>query len=478
MMKANRLSDEIQDPCNVPAEAALLGAMMIENKIIDYVADRLSPSDFYEPIHGTIFETICQETAAGNSVSPVTLRPYFETDRVMKDVGGVGYLVKLTSDSSGLIGFREMANQIRDLAKLRTLAELGRTMTQQACDTSTEINPFVVVDTVDAALTDLMQRANTTQSLLLPQAFDQMLATQAEELAGGVSNTFTVADFDTLTRALGKLRLKHLTVLAGRPGMGKSAVALKAAKSAAVAGVGTAFISLEMSADDIVARSMADDCFEQEPEMTLDFIDNGQFAPYQMELLRRKRAEQDQLPLMIHDVSGLKIGHLAMTIRRFKRQFKARGHDLKLVIVDHLGLVKPDKPKNRYEDVGLISRTLKEVAKECNIHMIALCQLNRQVEQREDKRPQLSDLRDSGDIEQDADNVVFVYRHEYYLEKTEFPQQNDRYYEHQAELARCRHQLELIVRKRRQGKATNQTCYFYAANQAIRDHECHPGEML
>lgn len=476
MTEPHRLSDALNEPRNVAAEASLLGAMMIDNRIIDIAADIVKPDDFYEPLHAVIYETILNEAAAGRVVTPVTLKPYFESDRTMKELGGVAYLVRLTADSSALIGARDFARQLRDLSKLRTLAAVGRRLAEQACDTSEEINPISLVNELDNAFAAVLQQGSSTKSMSIAKAFDHTLSAIMEEANGDGSNAFEIPDFATYTKLFGRLRTGDVTILAGRPGMGKTATALRVATCAAKAGVATAFISLEMPLEGVVVRTMADWVAELPMAPTFEAIKDGNLTSQDMQLLRQTRAELESWPLIFTDPTGVTIGKLAMLIRRYKRRFAGDGRELKLVVVDYLQLIRGDRQnRNRYEEIGQISRSIKEIAKECGVHIIMLSQLSRAVEQRDDKRPQLHDLRDSGDIEQDADNVVFVYRHEYYLNKTAVKKGQNEWSDHQAELAESRNRLELLCRKHRQGVESIGHCFFYGSHMAIRDFETNIG---
>lgn len=472
-MKAAPLNTEHADPRNVEAEAALIGAMLIDNRIIDGVADILKPEDFYESLHGTIYETILQEAATGRTVTPVSLRPYFETDRTMKELGGAGYLVKLTADGSGLIAWRDFARQIRDLSKLRTLAQVGRRLTEQACDTAAnDVNPMALVNELDNAFATVLSQGTSTKSLSFAAAFDATIDAVLAEARGEGVKSFRLQGFDTFSNLFGRLRVGEVTILAGRPGMGKTITGIHAAVSGARGGIATAFISLEMPLESVVVRAISDVAADDPMAPNFSDMTNGRLQQADYTMLREQRQLVERWPLLFTDPTGVTIGRLAMLIRRYKRRFAAEGHDLQLVVVDYLQLIKGEKStRNRYEEIGQISRTVKEIAKECGVHIIMLSQLSRAVEQREDKRPQLHDLRDSGDIEQDADNVVFVYRHEYYLQKTAPDRGHERWVDWQAEFARSRNRLELLCRKHRQGAESTGHCFFYGSHMAVRDHE-------
>jgi replicative DNA helicase len=266
------------------------------------------------------------------------------------------------------------------------------------------------------------------------------------------------------------MRAGEVTILAGRPSMGKTALSLAVLLGAGQAGAGSLFISLEMKKKELMKRVITDLIYKHGESASFEQVKSGKFNEFDRGRIADARKAIDSWPVQIYDPPTLRIGRLAMTIRRYQRRMAGKGQHLKVVIIDYLGLIHPDNAKaSRYEQVALISRTVKQIANECGVHIVVLSQLNRQVEQREDKRPVLSDLRDAGDIEQDADNVVFVYREQYYLERSE-PDPSDLKkrpgWETSMDAARDR--VELICAKRRNGGVGKRTCWYFASHQAVR----------
>jgi replicative DNA helicase len=459
---------EHQSLTNIDEESALLGAMMTVASIIDPVADLVSIDDFAEPLHGRIFAAILKLHSDGKTANVITLRPYFDDDPSMKEVGGSGYLIKISSRSGvEAIGARDFARDIADLAKRRRLID---GLVEVMADARSAEKPIdKIVDAADTALTQALQRTHTVATVSIAQAFDSTLQAIEDEANGLGPQGIKVAglqDFNDLTC---DIRRGELLYLGGRPSMGKTALAMRIGLGAAENGHGTALFSLEMRASELTTRAMADLVFEYgESCPTFEQIRRGKIGPEYRRMLLDAREKIAAWPFLITDPPTLNIGRLAMEIRRQRRKLALHGKSLDLVIVDYLGLLKGDPKVKRYEEVGEISRTLKQIAKECDVAMVVLAQLNRECERRDDKRPMLSDLRDAGDIEQDADHVMFVYRDEYYLERSEPERHDKKREEWEIAMGHARDKLELILAKSRNGKVGKRICHFFGAHQAVR----------
>jgi replicative DNA helicase len=270
----------------------------------------------------------------------------------------------------------------------------------------------------------------------------------------------------------------HLVVLAGRPGMGKTAVACGIAKGVAQEGEGVLFVSLEMKARELSQRVACDLCYTGRHGIPFDRIVNATVSREELRYLARATSEAASLPLTIVDAGEVSMARLALSVRRHKRRFKAKGQDLKVVIIDYLQLLKASKnAKSPYERVSEISMGLKALAKDAGVCIIALAQLSRGVEQRDDKRPTLSDLRDSGQIEQDADAVMFLYREEYYLANKK-PKKQDQLPEWERGMAECRDRIEFILAKRRNGRTGQRSGWYFSEYQAVRGSDDRQDEML
>jgi replicative DNA helicase len=414
-------------PQNVEAEAALLGALMIDNRLVEDVQLKLRADHFFEPLHGRIFEAILRMTDANRVANPVTLKPMFDGDEAMKEVGGPAYLAQLTGSGAAVIGARDFAAQIYDLALLRALVGVGRDLVEGALDTSEEVAPLAQIEKAETELYKVAEEGGAEGKAKSFGEASKLALEMAERAlnSGGHLSGFTTG-LDSLNTKIGGLHKSDLTIVAGRPGMGKSALGTNMAVAAAQrflrdaedgiapeksAGAPAVLFSLEMSADQLATRILA-----EQSGITSENLRTGRITQHEFRDLARAAAELQSLPLYIDDTPGLTIAALRTRSRRLKRQ-KGIG----LIVVDYLQLLSGTGKgnDNRVQEISEISRGLKQLAKELDVPVIGLSQLSRQVEQREDKRPQLSDLRESGSIEQDADIVLFIYREDYYVKGVE-----------------------------------------------------------
>src|ERR1051325_3035707 len=447
-------------PQNVEAEAALLGALMIDNRLVEDVQLKLRPHHFFEPLHSRIYEAILKMTDGNRVANPVTLRPLFESDQNIKEVGGVAYLAQLTGSGAAVIGARDFAEQIYDLALLRALVGVGRDLVEGALDTSEEVAPLAQIERAETELYKVAEEGGAEgKAKSFGEATKEALQLAEKALnSGGHLSGFTTG-LDSPNAKIGGLHKSDLIIVAGRPGMGKSSLATNIAFAAAQrfirdaedgieaeksAGAPVALFSLEMSADQLATRILA-----EESGISSENLRMGKISQQEFRQLARAAAELQSLPLYIDDTPGLTIAALRTRARRLKRQ-KGIG----VVVVDYLQLLQgtgKNSNDNRVQEISQISRGLKQLAKELDVPVIGLSQLSRAVEQREDKRPQLSDLRESGSIEQDADIVLFIYREEYYLAGKQPSDDHPDFGAWQEEMARAYGRAEVIVAKQRHG---------------------------
>ena len=416
-------------PQNIEAEAALLGALMIDNRLVEDVQLRLKPLHFFESLHGRIYEAILRLTDKNMIANPVTLRPLFDGDETMKEVGGPAYLAQLTGSGAAVIGARDFSAQIYDLALLRALVGVGRELVEGALDTSEDVAPLAQIERAETELYKVAEEggAEGKAKSFGEAAMASIRNAEAALNRGGVLTGIT-SGFNCLNSRIGGLQRSDLIIIAGRPGMGKTALATNMAFATAErflqdqadgielpksAGGTVAFFSLEMSSEQLVTRVLS-----EQAQVTAEQIRTGNIARHEFANFARTADRLHSLPFYIDDTPGLTIAALRTRARRLKRQ-----KGISLVVVDYLQLLqgtgKGNSGENRVQEISEISRGLKQLAKELDVPVIGLSQLSRAVEQREDKRPQLSDLRESGSIEQDADIVLFVYREEYYLKSHE-----------------------------------------------------------
>lgn len=407
-------------PANIEAEAAFLGAVLIDNRVIEELQAPLRPDHFFEPLHERIYERILKLLERNATASPVTLKPYFEADEALRELGGTTYLAGLTQDGLGLLAAGELAQQIYDLALLRELVSVGRGLVEGALDTSDDVAPMERVAEAEVQLYKVAEGAATGNeaSSFRKAAMEAIkMAEAAMNSGGGLSGKTT--GLEVIDRKTSGLHNSDLVILAGRPGMGKTSLATNIAFNCAEEhlkwqsdggefqyGAPVAFFSLEMSADQLATRILA-----EQAEISSESLRSGKLTRDEFQKLSFASQRLTELPLYIDDTPALTIAALRTRARRMKRK-----HDIGLIVVDYLQLLQGSgrANDNRVNEISEISRGLKTLAKELSVPVIALSQLSRAVEQREDKRPQLSDLRESGSIEQDADMVWFIYRGDYY----------------------------------------------------------------
>ncbi|WP_298290427.1 replicative DNA helicase [uncultured Litoreibacter sp.] len=446
-------------PHNIEAEQQLLGAILTNNDVMDRVASIVSPEHFFDPVHRRIFETAAARIHKNLLVSPVTLKPYFEEDEGLKELGGPAYLVRLQGASISAFAARDYAQMVYDLAIRRELIELGEEISAKAQTVDTESDPKSQIVDAEQRLYALGEEGKSDsgfQSFLKAVTDAVQVANNAYMREGGMAGTSTgLTDLD---KKLGGLHRSDLLILAGRPSMGKTSLATniafniaKAYKKGmtdqgvegAIEGGSVGFFSLEMSAEQLAARVLS-----EASEVPSEQIRKGDMTETEFRRFVEAAKSLESCPLFIDDTPALPISQLAARARRLKRT-----HGLDVIIVDYLQLVRPATAKDsRVNEVSEITQGLKAIAKELDIPVIALSQLSRQVENREDKRPQLSDLRESGSIEQDADVVMFVYREEYYKER-EKPGDHDleKMAVWQQEMENLHGKAEVVIGKQRHG---------------------------
>jgi replicative DNA helicase len=457
-----------EPPHNFEAEQALLGSILVNNAAYHRVAEFLKGEHFADPAHGKLFDSISRLLERGQLVSAITLKTYVENDDYIKTLGGAAYLASLAAASVHVIDAGDFGRQIHDLYLLRQLIELGEGVVNGAFAPTLEETAIEQIEIAEKKLYDLASVGQTDGGFkpfraALTEAIDAASAAYKREgKLTGVATGLTQLD-----QLLGGLHKSDLLILAGRPSMGKTALATNMAfnavkayreehgpdgKPEVVDGAVVGFFSLEMSGEQLANRILS-----EQAGISSEKIRKGELTPTDFDRVLQVNQELEHLNLYIDDTPALSIAALRTRARRLKR---TRG--LGLLIVDYLQLLSPSgksRQENRVQEVSEITRGLKTLAKELDVPVIALSQLSRAVEQREDKRPQLADLRESGSIEQDADVVMFVYREQYYLERTEptrRAEESDQKFNerHEAWRIRCEQtyaKAEVIVAKQRHG---------------------------
>jgi replicative DNA helicase len=398
-------------PHNLEAEQALLGAILINNAALDRVSGFLEARHLFDPLHQQIYETLSKLIAAGKPATPITLRTFFENAEPIDAATTVPvYLGKLVINATTIINAREYARTIHDLYTRRQLIIIGEDLVNKAYDSPVDFPPKEQIDEAEERLFLLAEagdneRAVKTAHSAIMAAIDQ--ADVVQRKGNGLCGIAT--GIQVLDAKLGGLAPSDLIVVAGRPSMGKTTLAATFAENAARAGHYVYLASLEMSASQIGARYVAGAV-----GMSAFDLRRGIGVADRMSDLLMEAQRWADVPLHIDESGALTIGQLTTRVRRAHRK-----RAVHLVVVDYLQLLRGSiyRGKNRVEEIGEISGGLKGLAKDLGIPVIAVSQLNRAADVREDHRPQLSDLRASGDIEQDADVVMFVYREDYYLER-------------------------------------------------------------
>jgi len=459
----NATGTVVQEPDTMPhsieAEQQLLGAILTNNDVYDRVAAIIGAQHFYDPVHARIYEVAATRIAKNNLASPVTLKAFFEGDAGLEELGGPAYLARLAGSAVSSYAVRDYAQMIYDLAIRRELIGLGRDIAAKAAKVDVMSEPREQIVEAEQALYKLSEQGKTDtgfQSFLRAVTDAVNVANAAYQREGGLAGISTgLIDMD---KKLGGLHKSDLLILAGRPSMGKTSLATNIAFNVAkaykrgmmpdgnegtVEGGVVGFYSLEMSAEQLAARILS-----EAAEVPSEQIRRGDMTEGEFRRFVEAAKSLEACPLFIDDTPALPISQLAARARRLKRT-----HGLDLLIVDYLQLVRgAGKSENRVNEISEITMGLKAIAKELNIPVIALSQLSRQVESREDKRPQLSDLRESGSIEQDADVVMFVFREEYYKER-EKPGDHEleKMATWQAEMERLHGKAEVVIGKQRHG---------------------------
>ncbi|MBS0122887.1 replicative DNA helicase [Thetidibacter halocola] len=444
-------------PHSIEAEQQLLGAILTNNDVYDRVASIINAGHFFDPVHSRIYEIAAARIAKNNLASPVTLKAFMEDDEGLKELGGAAYLARLAASAVSSFAVRDYAQMIYDLAVRRDLIRLGRDIAAKASKVDVKSEPKEQIVEAEQALYKLAEQGQSEsgfQSFLRAVTDAVNVANAAYQREGGLAGISTgLIDLD---KKLGGLHPSDLLILAGRPSMGKTSLATNIAfniakaykkgtkpdgSEGAIEGGVVGFFSLEMSAEQLAARILS-----EASEVPSEQIRRGDMTEQEFRRFVEAAKSLEACPLYIDDTPAIPIAQLAARARRLKRT-----HGLDVLMVDYLQLVR-GTAENRVNEIAEISMGLKAIAKELNIPVIALSQLSRQVENREDKRPQLSDLRESGSIEQDADVVMFVFREEYYTER-EKPSDHelDRMAEWQQKMERLHGKAEVIIGKQRHG---------------------------
>jgi replicative DNA helicase len=447
-------------PNNIEAEQALLGAIMVNNDAFYRVSDFLKSAHFHEPLHRKIYEVLAEFIRMGKTANPVTVKTFLPADQKVGDMTVSYYLARLAAEAVTVINAADYGRAIYDLATRRALITVGEDMVNIAYDAPVDMAPQEQIEDAERRLFELAETGR------YDGGFESF--TDAVKTAVDMANAAYMRDghlsgistgFRDMDNRMGGLQPSDLVIVAGRPGMGKSSLATNIAFhianayepapqadgsfKAANGGV-VGLFSLEMSSEQLATRIIS-----EQTEIPSSKIRRGEITESDFDKLVACSQMMQKLPLYIDQTGGISIAQLTARARRLKRQ---RGLDV--IIIDYIQLMTGSSKRaneNRVQEITEITTGLKALAKELNVPIIALSQLSRQVESRDDKRPQLSDLRESGSIEQDADVVLFVFREEYYLRNKEPKPGTDEYFKWETEMNEARGKAEVIIAKQRHG---------------------------
>ncbi len=447
-LKDNNLNKK--QPSNLEAEQALLGSILVNNDIIDEVSNTINPTSFYDPAHTKIYEVIETLNNKGMIANPITLKNFFEKDNMLDEVGGTEYLVKLTRFSGSTKQAIDYAKIIHEMYLRRELVLISDNLSSETLDTK-EQTAEKIIENTEKSLFDLAERGSFSQSFLkFNKALDQTIETATQAMKSDKGIVGVPTGLTALDEKLGGLHKSDLVILAGRPGMGKTALATNIAYHAAQNIMSRqekssiAFFSLEMSSEQLSTRILS-----EQARIKSDDIRKGKVTEEEINRYIETSRNIYNLPLFIDETPAITIATLCNRARRIKRLF-----GVSLIVVDYIQLMRApslSRSDNRVQEISEITQGLKALAKELKVPVLALSQLSRAVEQRDEKKPQLSDLRESGSIEQDADVVMFVYREAYYLENKQPKLGSIEHAEWQTKMNDVNGLADIILGKQRHG---------------------------
>ena len=460
-----------QLPSNIEAEQAVIASILVSNDIYDEISPILNPQKFFDPIHVKLYETIEKLISKGLLANPITLKNHFENNEGLKELGGQEYLIKITKFSTSVKQAIDYANIVQEMHVRRELIKISQSVLDEAstnADVST--SGVEIIQNAEKSLFDLAERGHFNQSFI---KFESALKQTIEMAKSAYQNDEGIVGVPTgltdLDARLGGMHKQDLIIIAGRPSMGKTAlatnIAFHAAKNIEKKGTKStvAFFSLEMSSEQLSTRILS-----EQSKIRSNDIRRGKVSEKEFEQFIETSKNIFELPLYIDETPAITIAAISNRSRRIKRLF-----GLELIVVDYIQLMKSSGKKeyNRVQEVSEITQGLKALAKELNVPVLALSQLSRQVEQRDNKKPQLSDLRESGSIEQDADVVMFVYREAYYLENKEPTLGSIEHAEWQQKMDEISRLADIMIGKQRHGPTGNIKVEFEAMYTKFKDLE-------
>ena len=455
-------------PMNIGAEQALLGAIISNNLALEKVENFLEPEHFSSKINGLIFKTLKKLISNDQIADLNTLKVFLENDPDFISNGGISYLLKISENSISIINSKQYGELIYDLFIRRKLIDVGTDLINDSYDDYEDQNSNIIIEKTES---DLYNLTNDGDSQKGPKQFDDILSLTIDYAEKAYKKSDEVVGLKTglndFDKKIGGLHKSDLIIIAGRPSMGKTAFATNIASNICNKKINNKktnvlFFSLEMSSEQLATRILS-----EISQISSEGIRTGNLSKTDFEKIIKASEKLKELSLFIDDSPALTISSIRTRSRRLKRK-----HGLDLIIIDYLQLISGESKNlndNRVKEISDITRGLKAIAKELNIPVIALSQLSRKVEEREEKRPQLADLRESGSIEQDADLVVFLYREEYYLARTEPPEGTEKHVMWTSKMEKVHNIAEAIVAKHRHGPISRVKLHFNSTNTKFSD---------
>ena len=460
-----------QLPSNIEAEQAVIASILVSNDIYDEISPILNPQKFFDPIHVKLYETIEKLISKGLLANPITLKNHFENNEGLKELGGQEYLIKITKFSTSVKQAIDYANIVQEMHVRRELIKISQSVLDEAstnADVST--SGVEIIQNAEKSLFDLAERGHFNQSFI---KFESALKQTIEMAKSAYQNDEGIVGVPTgltdLDARLGGMHKQDLIIIAGRPSMGKTALATNIAFHAAKniekkeTKSTVAFFSLEMSSEQLSTRILS-----EQSKIRSNDIRRGKVSEKEFEQFIETSKNIFELPLYIDETPAVTIATISNRSRRIKRLF-----GLELIVIDYIQLMKSDKKMefNRVQEISEITQGLKALAKELNVPVLALSQLSRQVEHRDDKKPQLADLRESGSIEQDADVVMFIFREAYYLERKEPTLGSIEHAEWQQKMNEISSLADIMISKQRHGPTGNVKVEFEAMYTKFKNLE-------
>jgi replicative DNA helicase len=460
-----------QLPHSIEAEQALLGAILINDDALDRVENTLNKDDFFEPIHQYIYEVMLNVRGMGRRITPALLIAILNSESRKTDIAGLTmaqYLARLAAEATTVVNAIDYAHVVVEHADRRRMIASAETLAAAAKSCSSD--PKVLATDFIEQLDGIASRnsADHVASVSVGRAAERSICRMQTAIANSGKLTGVTTGVSVLDDKLNGWQRGKLIVLAGRPGMGKSGAIISSVRQSAEQGVSVLLFSLEMSAEDITDRMLADSLYRSRDSIAYVDIARGRLSTRQEQAVIEARKAINRLSIKIDPQGGVTASQIATRARRHKQLLERHGRTLDLVIVDHLHIMRASNryAGNRVAEVTEISGALKALAKELNVPVVAVSQLSRQVENRDDKRPTLADLRDSGSLEQDADVIAFLYREAYYLDQkfTDSNKDQDRV----ARLREVCRTLEIHVAKNRNGPTCRLELFFDVPSNALR----------